>query len=355
MPPIARFAAVTFCLALCLATHAQAAKSDPRTTPAAVDAIDASAGAILRGDARDALSALAAVPASEYAGFDAQYRACVQARFERSGPPWLAGGVDDPLVRDVLHAYQNYWWHALRAPGGRAALETALLQRVRELLDLAPEQALDFDALEPRVVDALAARGHHALLGRTPPLRELMLWRRQDTRDYDVPLPEGRHRVRVALLDDFVSLGWSAYGRCDRGSTGGWATKEGLFAVVPAYEGGLDGEAFRVVFLGHETQHFADQNRFPGMASWELEYRAKLVELIQAEDVSARRLRGFLTSQGDDPDAPHPYANKRVVADLRATLRAEPDRVPRPQLQAAALDLLRADTQRRLQGGTTPR
>lgn len=344
------------CLALLPGSGGAASRHDPDSTPAAIDAIDASTGAILRGDGRGALAALAAVPADEFAGFDSQYRACMFARLDRDSPPWLAGSVDDPLARNVLHAYQTYWWRALRSPDRRDVLEDVLLERLRALVGADRNAAADLDTIEPAIQAALEARGYHAQLGRTPPLRELMLWRRQDTRDFEVALPEGTQQVQVVLLDDFVTLGWSAYGRCDRGSNGGWATEEKLFAVVPAYEnqGGLQGEAFRVVFLGHEAQHFADKHRFPGLASWELEYRAKLVELVQGEAVGTRRLRSFLTSQGDDPDAPHPYANARVVADLRAKLGAAPDEVPRQRLQQAALQLLREDTQRRLTRVPTP-
>jgi hypothetical protein len=155
--------------------------------------------------------------------------------------------------------------------------------------------------------------------------------------------------VQVALLDDFDALGWSAYGRCDRGSNGGWATDKQLFAIVPSYKEGLDSEAFRVVLLGHETQHFADKNKFPGLADWELEYRAKLVELAQAETVSQKRLRGFLSSQGDDLDSPHTYANKRLAIGLRERLGQDPLRAPLKALQAAALALLQEDTRKRMQ------
>lgn len=330
------------------AATAQAATNEHGSSQAADDAIAASTSAILQGDSARALRALGDVPAGEYRGFDAQYRACMFARFDRDTPPWLAGGIDDPFVRDVLHAYQGYWWRALANPARRAELEAALLRRLRDLLGGAAGEAGDFDALEPLLVPAIERRGYHALIGRTPPLQELMIWRRQQSRDYEVALPEGRHQVRVELLDDFAALGWSAYGRCDRGSNGGWATRDALFAILPAYDEGVHGEAFQVVFLGHEAQHFADKHRFPGLANWELEYRAKLVELALAEDVSARRLRGFTTSQGDDTDAPHPYANTRVVADLRQRLGAEPDQVPRARLQAAARELLLADTRRRL-------
>ena len=85
------------------------------------------------------------------------------------------------------------------------------------------------------------------------------------------------------------------------------------------------------------------------MENWELEYRAKLVELSQATEVlSRKRLAGFIGSQGNDPAAPHPYANARVVAVLRERLGTDPDKVPVAQLQAAARAELLADTRRRM-------
>lgn len=334
---------------LLAAAAATPAPQAPESTRAAKDAIAASTGAVLRGESAEAVQLLMAVPADDYAGVDREYRSCMHDRFARSTPPPLVGAIEDPFARSVLASYQAYWWHALAAPQRRAELEAGLQQELRKLLGKPAEAASDFDALEVLVRAQLEKRGYHALMGLTPPLRELMLWRKQTTRDYDVALPEGVQRVRAELLDDFVSLGWSAYGRCERGSTGGWTTEEALFAVVPAYKDGLESDAFQVVFLGHEAQHFADKHRFKGLENWELEYRAKLVELVQAGTVlSQKRLGGFITSQGDDPAAPHPYANKQVVAALTKRLGTAPDKVPLAQLQEAAREELFADTRRRL-------
>ena len=326
------------------------------STPAAKAAIDAATSAILRGTADEAMAALAKVPATEFSAKDEGFRACTFARFERNAPPRLIDDTGDAFVSEVLRLYRGYWWHALKAPAGRDAFGDDLLASLKSLIGPAAAEARDFDTLEPILDDELRQRGFHPQTGRTAPLRELMLWRKQDSRRYHVQLPEGPHDVQVELLDDFVSRGWSAYGRCERGSAGGWATDEKLFAVVPAYDkdGGLGSEAFRVVFLGHETQHFADQNRYPGMPSWELEYRAKLVEMVQAREVSAKRLRGFITAQGDDEDSPHTYANKRLIAALTRRLGGRsPDQVPVEELQAAARAELLADSARR-QTGTKP-
>lgn len=321
----------------------------PATSPAARDAIDASTSAILKGDSEAALEALRAVPAAQFAGEDATYRTCMLDRFARTDPPEASRVAREAFADEVFATYQRYWWQALAAPSRREALDARLERDLRALLGERGAAAADMDAVEAALTDALEQRGFHAQLGRTPPLRELMLWRDQQTRHYQVELPEGPESVDVELLDDFVSMGWSAWARCGRGSAGGWATDEKLFAIVPAYEddGGLGSETFRVVFLGHEAQHFADQNRYPGLQPWELEYRAKLVELAQARTVGAKRLRGFVTAQGDDPDSPHTYANKRVVAALARRLGRRPEAVPLRELQAAARAELLADSARR--------
>lgn len=334
-------------LAFALAAAASAARAaPPESTPAATAAIAESTNAILQGDSQRAVDALRASPAGGFVEKDAVYRACMLAR-HADKPVFAVDAVADDFVRRVLRDYQDYWWHAMKAPRQRAQLEAKLLETLRKRVGPDANDAKDMDALEPLLQGRLLAHGYRAQLGRTMPLRELMIWRRQETRPWTVELPEGPYTVKVELLDDWVSRGWTSYGRCERGSAGGWATAEALYAVVPSYTEGLDSEAFRVVFLGHETQHFADQNAFPGLASWELEYRAKLVELAQARDVSAKRLGGMITAQGDDPDSPHTYANKQVITDLTARFGAAPDTVAIERLQQAATDLLREDTRRR--------
>lgn len=336
-----------------------AAAAATASTPAAKQAIDASTSAALQGDARRTLEAVGSVPAEQYAGVDADYRACLFGRFRRSGPPYLAGAVEDRFARELLTVYQDYWWHALSAPASRDALDAALLQRLRGLIGAPAEE--DWDAMEARLAQRLRERGYHAQLGRTPPLRELMIWRKQTSRPYRVALPDGEYRVEVELLDDFVSRGWSHYARCGRGSAGGWAADERIYAVVPWFDGKLDSDRFRASLLGHETQHFADLERFPDLKPWELEYRAKFTETWTARSTLAELLARFAASQSDDQDSPHTYANRRVLAALRTRLEARgivatmPDQsdVPADALRAAAHDALLEDTGQR-QAGAKP-
>ena len=84
---------------------------------------------------------------------------------------------------------------------------------------------------------------------------------------------------------------------------------------------------------------------------WEMEYRAKLTELALARDTRPDLIESFARDQGDDPAVPHSYADRRVLAELRARLGvgegADLARVPGPELREAAGAILREDTRRR--------
>lgn len=341
-------------LGLTLALTAGCARAEPSvSTEAARAAIAESSNAIFQGDAGRALQALTAVADAQFAADDARHRACVLGRLQAE--PGVDDEVDsaDPFIRRLLAQYRRYWWKALSAPDRRADHEAALRHGLATLLGREPVD--DMATLEAALQEELRRRGHHGLFGRTPPLRELMLWRTQTSREEAVALPEGEHQVRIELLDDFVSLGWSAWALCERSATGGWATRDALFAVVPRYKDGLDSEAFRVVFLAHEAQHFADKQRWPGLAAWELEYRAKLVELAMAgQELASKRLTGFSQSQSDDLDSPHTYANKRVVAALAVRLGQPPTEASAAALKDAALAALTDDTRQREAAAAVP-
>jgi hypothetical protein len=191
------------------------------------------------------------------------------------------------------------------------------------------------------VATELRVRGYYSQLGTTPPLRELMIWRMQESSLHEVELPEGSYPVQLELLNDFVTRGWSSYARCDRSSNAGWATRDRLYAVGPAFAEGMNNDAFRASLLGHETQHFADFSRFPNLTSWELEYRAKLTELWLSRGSMAYLLGRFHRDQCDDEHIPHLFANRQVMQSLRAYLFAH-GAISRDDLLDVAPETLRA-------------
>ena len=110
-------------------------------------------------------------------------------------------------------------------------------------------------------------------------------------------------------------------------------------------------------FLGHETQHFSDKARFKDLKPWELEYRAKLVELAFADTTRAKVLDKFVDDQGTDPASPHSYANRAVLADMvkRLGLSGTNDllTVDLARLHAAAREVLLQDSRQRTEAQAT--
>jgi hypothetical protein len=318
------------------------------TAATPTDAISQASGAALQADARRALEILDRIDAAAIPREDLQFVSCMRERFgrtlssERSGP--------NGVTSHALAIYRSYWHSSLTNPAKRSERERTLDASLRTWLGAG--KASDLDALLNKRIEA---SGAHSLQGRTGLLRELMIWDKQNEQLIDVQLPEGAYKVKVVFLTDFESFGWSHYATCGRRATGGWATDKALYAVVPRYDS-LDSEAFRVTFLGHETQHFADKARFENLQPWELEYRAKLTELALADRTMPKLLGKFIEDQSNDTASPHSFANRAVIRDMisRLSLQRPEDLLTTDvsHIRDAAKAMLVTDSARRVGDGS---
>lgn len=326
-----------------MAALASAANASP------ADTVGEARGAALQADARHALQLLRGVDVHSLSTKDRKFVTCMRARFGVATRPGIA--KPHGFADKALSIYQSYWHAALIRPDTRDQQEKRLDASLRKFLNAS--KSADLDALIDKRV---AAEGGHSLEGRTGFLRELMVWGSQKEIETPVDLPGGQYRVKVYYLDDFKSFGWSYYATCGRSSTGGWTTSDGLYVVVPRYDS-LDDEQFRVSFLAHEAQHFADKSRFKNLKPWELEYRAKLVEVAFADKTRSDVLESFVDDQGDDPADAHSYADRKLLAELtkRLQLRDVKDlyKVDLKSLQSAARDALLDDSRQRESAGST--
>jgi hypothetical protein len=340
---------LAFCLCLwSVPVGAAAAQAQTeQSSTAARQAISKAIGSALQADMPAARHALAKVPASEFLGSDAKTRDCIRTRFAPDADGSLPTDLP-PVAARALGVYRAYWRAAMLQPSSRDAEEERLRRNLVRLLNLPGDTTLP--NAEERLLEQLKLLELHGLAGRTAPLRELMVWRSQTEEQQDIALPEGSHRIKVYTLDDFASLGWAAYATCDRNYTGGWVKPEGIYAVKPGWRDMRD-ESYLISFLGHETQHFADRDRYGNIAAWELEYRAKLAELALADTTLPRLLRAFAANQSTDTALPHPYANRSVLAALRAALKINADAsletIPKEEIKRAAEAALREDSSRR--------
>ena len=310
---------------------------------AAEPSIRAMEGFLLKGNGLSALEIATQAEAQGSPSPEVEYATCVKNRLTTD--PELSTTLE-PFVAELVLLYQRYWRESFLNSNDKSERESTLLNGIQSLL--AVKRGGSFDSTERQLSRQLSRRGYFVLTGTTPPFRELMLWKQQTAKVFQVALPERNQSAKVYLLDEFKSFGWAAWSTCDRRATGGWATDKALYAPLPRYKSGTTGSDFQAVFLAHEAQHLADKRRFKDLQPWELEYRAKLTELWAADDaVMTDRLAKFHESQSEDPALAHPYANKAILTNLRSYLSVAPADARPEEVRRISKALLESDSKRR--------
>lgn len=327
---------------------AQQVPSQP--SPPSMRQVDAKA---LEGDLREALRILKAIPPGSLSPAERDRQVCMLARFSEAGAP--DPGVADPFVDTVVRAYFRYWTDSLLQRKPQPEARSGLLEDLQRALARTRGKvpAPDLDQVTEALGPVLEAKGFHSIRGVTSPYYDLLLWRKETTRTYEVHLPEeGIQHVTVVFLSDFLLHGWEGFATCGWLYPGGWTTPKALYCDADSYD--PESEAFRVSYLAHEGQHFYDLKRFPGLGGPDLEYRAKLVELALADQSLQTLLERFQSRMGEDPRTPHAFANGRVIRELSSALQGDPSapkvalkwhEVGAARIRAAARALLQRDTE----------
>lgn len=243
------------------------------------------------------------------------------ARFVHRPEPMQAT-VDDPLVATAIEHYREYWRTVLMSDLPAAQAEATLEKRIRRLLTAhGYPQELEGD-FATALQAAVEQRGFHALTGRTLPCLELMVWKENEETVYTVELADGPVDVPVTFIGDFDSRGWVNFATLGRASSGGWALPERLVCIKGDQD--LDSEDFRVHYLAHEARHFADYRRYPRLGAHDLEYRAKLTELVDSGSTLRPTLSQFIANAREEVASAHSYAEFVLVRNLaRALLESE--------------------------------
>lgn len=199
----------------------------------------------------------------------------------------------------------------MREPGARMVLE----KRLREILQ---KKDGDMAKLEGWMAPVFKSLGWFFLGGKTMGFYGPYVWEKTEKTDYEVELPSGTESVTVYWMDGFIIRSWLAWLSGDEFGTGGWANDDGIYCVKSVYSADLQDPVFAISFLKHEAQHHADY-RYGSMASRDLEYRAKLVELIY---YPTSAFFASLLSSGDlsDRSNSHAYAAAEIIRRLSGCL-----------------------------------
>lgn len=173
-------------------------------------------------------------------------------------------------------------------------------------------------SIEDEVEKIVRSQGFEFLGGDTAGYYGPYIWETSCEETYDVELPSGVETYSIIMMDGFVSRSWLDFLSFGQVGTGGWSGKDGTLCCVKSlYD--MDSPDFKISFLKHEAQHALDKRTFKGITSAELEYRAKLVELIYWEDEKMIK-RFFMEAENEDHRNSHAISSHRIICDLSMKL-----------------------------------
>lgn len=226
----------------------------------------------------------------------------------------------DPKLNSLLKLYQYYWRNVLlnqeKTNQYNEQLKVSVIGFLREqgykADTLSEQEYINNFGLHLKIF--LKQQAYYAATGKTGNLYDLFIWPKQDTVTYHVQLPEITVETKIIFIENPVTMGWQEYATFGRSYPGGWATKEFLYCVKKAYD--LEGENFKVSYLTHEAQHFADYKTFPKLTGADLEYRAKLTELVYAQKTLPKLMQVFIRNGNKEGRNAHGFANYAVVRNL---------------------------------------
>lgn len=224
---------------------------------------------------------------------------------------------DDQWIVDVINSYFSYFRSVLTNNSVEDS-EKNLITSLSKLVN--SDKISNLDEIESELEDIFREKGYSFLGGVTPPYRGPYIWKTTVKKEFNVSLPDSEQKVTVYFISDFLMLSWMHFATMGRHCTGGWAKPEGLYYIDNGSEHiDTNSEKFQVWFLKHEAQHLSDYKKFPNLNAGNLEYRAKLIELIYNSQPH-NLIEKFLNQSKNDCTLPHPYAAYSIIKNLSSLI-----------------------------------
>ena len=222
---------------------------------------------------------------------------------------YLRYAIPDNL--NALLIYQQYFRNVFYLKMEENEAEEALQSGLQRVLNI---PHCDENTLAEEMERTFRSAGYHFLGGKTNGHYGPYIWKTTLPTTFMVELTDVVCKYTVHICKDFIFRSWMDYLTFGAIGTGGWTSPDGtIHCIEKAYD--LESEEFKVSLLKHEAQHAQDLKRWPQIKPHELEYRAKLVELIFTEQ--AKLLEHFIAEadQSRTGDS-HAVASARIASEL---------------------------------------
>lgn len=270
--------------------------------------------ASLSGDAKEALKILDSIEISNLTNEEKEALGKFFLRFREKQKAKIL--KENSLITSVVEVFIDYWLRSLLKEVSIEEGDKFLLSNLQKLscINYGSDTDPELEEILENLKKAINNEGYYCQIGRVKPFINFMLWKSEEAVSYDVELFDCKEKIEVKMMDNFKLLGWAGFATLNSLYVGGWADKKRLYCVKPAYD--LSSEEFRISYLAHEARHFSDYKKFPKLSQLDLEYRAKLTELILSEKTFSDVLDKFENEMSPDETNPHSFSSYLIFENL---------------------------------------
>jgi hypothetical protein len=229
---------------------------------------------------------------------------------------------NNSVINDLCTFYHDYW--KIKLLNTPANCDSILYNKLSHYLVNKKLTKLNFEELSSTIQDdseltkVIKSEGFYCKFMLINGIQDLLIWDKQSQAEYSVDLPETKIDVNVIFIESYVSRGVSDYATFGYSQIGGWASNKdsSLFCNKGTYK--LKSEMFQNSYLKHEAIHFVDLKNYPNLESADLEYRAKLIELIYCTDKTIfKRIDEFIIgASNENRENAHAFANYHLICQL---------------------------------------
>jgi hypothetical protein len=228
------------------------------------------------------------------------------------------------IINDLSNIYREYWRIELLKHNPENRTDSSLYNNITEYILTNQLTNLSKDSLQKTIKNdselkrIIEKQGFKVDFKYRNGFQELFIWDKETTNKYEVILPNDTIYSTVVFIESYHINGYDNYASLGSSSVGGWAIKESATLYCNKSDYDLTSEHFTVSYLKHESLHFTDLNNYPNLSAADLEYRAKLIELMYCTEktIYDRVIQFINGANSADRNHSHPYANHMLIKNL---------------------------------------
>lgn len=225
--------------------------------------------------------------------------------------------TNNKVINELDKIYQNYYKDVFWFKENHVIAETELFKNLWKFCGC--DESIEKNSyIETEVEKIVRSEGYDFLGGNTAGYYGPYIWKGSKREVYDVELPSGIEKYSVIMMDGFITKSWLDFLSLGKAGTGGWIREDGTLCCISSMYDTMSPE-FNISFLKHEAQHDYDIRMFPQIMSEELEYRAKLVELVYWKDEEVLK-KIYFEADNSDAKNTHSIASHRIISNLSEKL-----------------------------------